>query len=66
MLKYLVDKHALAVDKSAYIGDSADDAIAAKECGLKFLGVKYGYGNFAQSTSSLNYISCFSEILPLL
>jgi len=43
-LHELVSRHQMEVSRSVMIGDSVDDAIAAREAGMTFIAAEYGYG----------------------
>lgn len=41
---YLITKHGLKTETTIFVGDSIDDARAAKLCDLRFAAAAYGYG----------------------
>ncbi len=43
-LRHLVKHYGMDLKQSVMIGDSSDDALAAKEVGMKFIAAEYGYG----------------------
>jgi len=43
---YLINVLRLDVSKTLMIGDTQEDAKAAKACGIQFVAVRYGYGSF--------------------
>ena len=43
-LHELVSRHQMEVSRSMMIGDSVDDAVAAREAGMTFIAAEYGYG----------------------
>ena len=43
-LRHLVSHYRMDLDQSVMIGDSSDDALAAKEVGIGFIAAEYGYG----------------------
>ena len=46
LLKRLLEERALSAADALYIGDKTEDGQAAKQNGLEFFGVKWGYGDF--------------------
>jgi len=62
MLRALIVQHGLAQDMVVYIGDSLLDLQASMGAGVKFIGVKYGYGNFDSSISDLIVVSSISDL----
>lgn len=47
LLEALMDEHALIPGDAIYIGDKAEDGLAAENNNLEFLGVAWGYGDFS-------------------
>jgi phosphoglycolate phosphatase len=45
-LSFLLDHFAIAPQGALMVGDSADDAHAARACGLRFAAATYGYGEY--------------------
>lgn len=45
--RFLMNKFALEPGETLLLGDSADDAKAARDCSFLFVGAAYGYGNAA-------------------
>lgn len=58
-----IKKFKLNPKKSIYVGDRIEDQEAARLNSLKFVGVTWGYGNFASSQYA---ISSFSELAQFL
>lgn len=67
MIAYLLKKHSLDKNTTAYVGDSEDDRLAAKKCHVKFVAIAYGYGKVLARKQSKKAIlvSTFSDILNL-
>lgn len=65
MLKYLVRRKSIPLAEAAYVGDTPDDHSAAQACGLRFIGIEYGYGIFPETTKMFQRIQTFSEILTI-
>jgi phosphoglycolate phosphatase len=68
-IAFLLSKHSLEIGYSAFVGDSEDDACAARTCNLPFVAVKYGYGagvdTRCDDTKCLAILSEFSQLLSL-
>jgi len=67
-LLYVCEKLNVTVDECVMIGDSKNDILAAQACGMKSIGVTYGY-NYGEHISTHNpdvYTSDFSEIAKIL
>jgi len=47
LLQRLLMEQRIRADEALYIGDKSEDGIAAERNALAFLGVKWGYGDFA-------------------
>jgi phosphoglycolate phosphatase len=69
-IAYLLEQHELKCDDSWFVGDSKDDADAAKACTLRFIAVVYGYGEVAQAAGfaagRYALITKFSQLLQLI
>ena len=66
--QYVLIKHQLDEKHTILIGDSRDDAQAAKDCNLNFIAATYGYGKVYEY-ETLNHdcqISSFSELMKLI
>lgn len=65
MLSWLMKEEKLTEDETCYVGDTLGDAQAAYQCGIKFVGVSYGYGEFSEmkEKTPTDYISHFSELI---
>lgn len=48
-IRALVGSVPLNADETVLVGDSTDDALAARECGVSFIAATYGYGGLAPS-----------------
>ncbi len=66
MLNYLLEKHGISASDAIYIGDLPDDYSAAEQCGVGFVGVKYGYGMQLLNELCPLSVSSFDELLVLL
>jgi len=67
-LLYVCEKLNVTVDECVMIGDSKNDILAAQACGMKSIGLTYGY-NYGEHISTHNpdvYTSDFSEIAKIL
>jgi len=63
-LLYVYDKLKVSVDECVMIGDSKNDILASKACGMQSIGVTYGY-NYGEHIKSYEpdvYFSDFSKI----
>jgi len=47
------------------IGDTDNDFLGAKECGIDFIGVTYGFG-FSEADNQINYAKSPNDILSIL
>jgi phosphoglycolate phosphatase len=65
---YLINKFRLNVSNALFVGDTQEDATAAKACGIQFVAVTYGYGHFQEnSVNSINYkITNIKELWPII
>ena len=65
MLSWLLKEEKMTKDKTCYVGDTLGDAEAAYLCGIKFIGVRYGYGDFSEmkEKTPTEYISHFLELM---
>jgi phosphoglycolate phosphatase len=61
MIKYLIKKHKLDFNSTILIGDTNDDAIAAKKCGISFIVAVYGYGGL-QAFDNIHSIGKIKKI----
>jgi phosphoglycolate phosphatase len=61
-------KYQINQQSAILVGDSRDDAQAAKSCGLSFIAATYGYGKVHQSETSeqLCKIYSFPELIGLI
>lgn len=64
----ILTKHQLNRQYAIVVGDSRDDANAAKSCGLTFIAATYGYGKVHESETSEQSckISSFPELMSLI
>jgi len=63
----ILQRHGAATERTLMVGDSHDDAAAARACGIPFVAATYGYGGLA--TASQEYeltITAPQDILNLL
>jgi phosphoglycolate phosphatase-like HAD superfamily hydrolase len=58
--RMLVERHSLVAAETAFVGDGADDAAAAAECGFRFIAATYGYGTVPANV--MFRVAMFSEI----
>jgi phosphoglycolate phosphatase len=61
MLTDLVMRHAVDVERALMVGDTAEDHHAAKQAGMRFAFVEYGYGDLARDVECIR-ISQFKEL----
>ncbi len=67
-LLYICEKLGVTVEESVMVGDSKNDILAAKACGMQSVGVTYGY-NYGESISVYDpnmIIDDFGDILKFL
>jgi len=48
MIRFLIEKHSLNIEKTLLVGDTTSDAAAAQMCGVDFAVATYGYGEVHQ------------------
>jgi phosphoglycolate phosphatase len=67
MVQYLTDKHRLDPKTMLLVGDSKDEAQAAKVIGARFAAVTYGYGNVHTQSEwhSDHVLDRFSDLLAI-
>ncbi len=51
MVEYLINKFSLSKSNILMVGDSCDDAAAARKCNIHFAATAYGYGNVHKSNN---------------
>lgn len=66
MIRFLIAKHKIKCKSAYVVGDSEEDRKAATECGIRFIGIEYGYGTFDRSNGNFCSIRSFPDILTLL
>lgn len=63
MLEALLAEHDIPTSEAVYVGDSMDDFYSAKQCGIGFIGIEYGYGRIPSDENSITRINSFEELL---
>lgn len=48
IVRRLVESEKLDAAETVYVGDSLEDAVAARECGVRFIWAAYGYGRIGE------------------
>ncbi|MGA2177817.1 MAG: HAD hydrolase-like protein [Verrucomicrobiota bacterium] len=48
IIRHLLKANELKAGETLYVGDSAEDAVAAAACGIRFVWAAYGYGKLAE------------------
>ena len=68
MCQNLLTKYQLNQEYTILVGDSRDDAHAAKSCGFSFIAATYGYGRVHESETfeQLHKICSFPELIGLI
>jgi phosphoglycolate phosphatase len=68
MVRHLLQAGQLKPAETWYVGDSAEDAAAAAECGLPFVWAAYGYGHLGEkeTKSVFRTIHALAELTELL
>jgi phosphoglycolate phosphatase len=68
MARHLLQAGYLKAAETWYVGDSAEDAAAAAECGLPFVWAAYGYGRLGpvETKSVFRTIHTLAELTELL
>jgi phosphoglycolate phosphatase len=44
IIRHLMREHGVDIPAAMYVGDSVEDAVAAAQCGVRFIWAAYGYG----------------------
>ncbi len=65
VLRKVINIHAIPIDKAIYVGDRSEDEKAASDCGLNFLGVNWGCGNW-DSSKNTNIITKQKDLQKLI
>jgi phosphoglycolate phosphatase len=61
MLRELVARYGVNAERAVMVGDTAEDHHAAREAGMRFAFVKYGYGEIGDEVECIR-IARFSEL----
>ena len=64
MLRDLVARHGVDVQQAWMVGDTAEDHHAAKDAGMRFAFVEYGYGDVGAEVECLR-VAAFAELANL-
>lgn len=51
----LIAKHGLDHERTLSVGDTNEDKVAAKTCGIRFVAASYGYGHFEEDSASVDF-----------
>jgi len=63
MLTRVMELHEIGIDVGLYVGDREEDLEASKAAGLRFLGVRWGYGNWVDGAlNNLELVADRSEL----
>jgi phosphoglycolate phosphatase len=65
-LRYLLEELRLAAGQCVFIGDSEDDALAARSCEVPFIAAAYGYGQAHLSKNVTNMVAVISKFPRLI
>jgi phosphoglycolate phosphatase len=65
MISHLIKHHKFSPVDAIYIGDSTDDLQSADCCGVKFIGIEFGYGSLPL-TGTFQSVQSFSGLLSLI
>ena len=65
-LDFLITQYHIPFGDCIYLGDTEEDQLAAAACGVRFIGIKYGYGTFSEPIKKNRLLGNFSELIDLL
>ncbi|HEY3861499.1 MAG TPA: HAD hydrolase-like protein [Verrucomicrobiae bacterium] len=66
IMRHLLNLNRANLDRTIYVGDTAEDAAAAKACGIGFVWASYGYGRLEEGQESLAVINRLADLEELL
>lgn len=66
ILRHLLKTHRMELGRTVYVGDTAEDAAAARTCGIGFVWAAYGYGRLEGGEPVLCAINKLAELGELL
>jgi len=66
IIRYLLKTHRMELGRTVYVGDTAEDAAAARTCGIGFVWAAYGYGRLEGGEPILFAINKLAELGELL
>ena len=66
IIRHLLKSHRMDVARTVYVGDTAEDAAAARTCGIGFIWAAYGYGRLEGGEPILRTINTLAELGELL
>jgi len=69
IIRHLVREFGIDIPGALYVGDSVEDAVAAAQCGVRFIWAAYGYGKLDVNATTapfgviktLGELTCFLE-----
>jgi phosphoglycolate phosphatase len=66
ILKHLMTLNRLNLERTLYVGDTAEDAAAAQTCGIRFVWAAYGYGKLEGGEEVFRTINKLAELRQIL
>jgi len=66
ILRHLLKTNRMELARTVYVGDTAEDAAAARTCGIGFIWAAYGYGRLEGGEAVLFTINKLAELGELL
>jgi phosphoglycolate phosphatase len=65
ILRHLLALHRLEAEHTVCVGDTAEDAAAAAECGIRFVWAAYGYGKPEAGAAVYRTINRLAELVDI-
>lgn len=66
IMRHLLREQKLDTRTALYVGDSHEDAKAARDCDVRFVWAAYGYGKMNAEVKGTETIHAFGELTPFL
>jgi phosphoglycolate phosphatase len=62
IIRHLIKLNRMDLERTVYVGDTAEDAEAARACGIRFVWAAYGYGRMKGGEQILATINKLAEL----
>jgi len=66
MIRHVLEQNRLPAEDTIYVGDTAEDAAAARVCGIRFVWAAYGYGKLEGSEPVFKEINKLADLREIL